>query len=173
MWWGDICLNFAKQELLGLSMIAWRTLNMLVVQREKPLKTLYRYTRNLHMMSSQPLREIKMSVAMNAATRSISRWIRDKRPMGRSVSLGLCPRMNFRMWTRRRKLLPEIPMPISEKNVFPMIEWVCSMLFLFIVCENIDWGEENRISPIPPGQLCSPQHNPLKISAVPYTPRSS
>ena len=115
-------MNFAKQELLGLRMMAWRTLNMLVVQRERPLKTLYRYTRNLHMMSSQPLREIKMSVAMNAATRSISRWIRDKRPMGRSVSLGLCPRMNLRMWKRRRKLLPEIPMPISEKKMCLKLE---------------------------------------------------
>ena len=115
-------MNFAKQELLGLRMMAWRILNMLVVQREKPLKTLYRYTRNLHMMSSQPLQEIKMSVAMTAATSSISRWIRDKRPMGRSVSLGLCPRKNLMIWKRRRKLLPEIPMPISEKKVFLMLE---------------------------------------------------
>lgn len=110
---------------------------------------------------------------MNAMSSSISRWIRDKRPMGRSVSLGLCPRMNFRMWKRRRKLLPEIPMPISEKKVFFMLEWVCSLLFLFIIWENSGWGEKNRISLITPWQLCSPHNILLKTSAPLYTPQTT
>jgi hypothetical protein len=38
--------------------------------------------------------------------------------MDKSVSLGLCPQMNMKVWKRRRQLLAEIPMPISEKKAF-------------------------------------------------------
>lgn len=85
-------------------------------------------------MSSHPCQEIKMSVAVTAMISSISRWIRAKRPMGRSVGLGLCPQKNLRMWKRRRMLLAEIPMPISERRVFLKLELVWSPLFSFILC---------------------------------------
>lgn len=78
-------------------MTAWRILSKLVTQRERLLKNLYKDITNLHVVSSHLLHGIKMSVATKLMAISISRWIRDKRPMGRSVILDLCPRMNLRM----------------------------------------------------------------------------
>lgn len=88
---GDLCLNFARQELLGLRVTAWRILSRLVAQRERVLRNLYKDITNLHVVSSHLLHGIKMSVVTKIKTISISRWIRDKRAMGRSVSLDLCP----------------------------------------------------------------------------------
>lgn len=87
----DFCLNFAKQEVVGLRVTAWRMLSRLVVHRERPLKNLYKNMMNLHMVSSHLHPDRKMS-AMSPRTVSISsRWMRAKSLTGRSVSLGLCP----------------------------------------------------------------------------------
>lgn len=106
-------MNFARQEFLGLRVMAWRMLSMLVAQRERLLRNLYENITNLHVVSLHLFHGIKMSVATKLMTSSISIWIRAKRPMGGTVSLGLWPRMNMKMW-KRRKLLPEIPIPASE-----------------------------------------------------------
>lgn len=121
-------MNFAKQECLGLRVMAWRTLSKQVAQMERPLKNLYKKTRDLHVMSSHPCRDMNISVAMTPTTSSISRWTMAKTPMGMSVSLGLCSRLDMRTWKRRRTLLPEIPMLISEKKVFLMLVVVYSLL---------------------------------------------
>ena len=97
MWCGDLHLNFARQELQGLRVTAWRILSRLVAQRERLLKILYKDITHLHVVSPYLLHSIKMSAATKLMTTSISRWIRDKRPMGRSVGLDFCPRMNLRM----------------------------------------------------------------------------
>ena len=107
-------MNFSKQEFLGLRVTAWRMLSRLVAQRERLLQNLYKDITHLHVVSPHLPHGIKMSVATKLMAISITRWIRDKRPMGRSICLDLCPRMYLKMWKRRRKLLPEIPMPTPE-----------------------------------------------------------
>ena len=97
MWCGDLRLNFARQQLLGLRVTAWRTLSMLVAQRERLLKSLYKDITHLHVVSPHLLHGIKMSAATKLMTISFSRWIRDKSAMGSSVGLDLCPLMNLRM----------------------------------------------------------------------------
>lgn len=96
-------------------MIVWKTLNIQVAQTERLLKNLCKKMNSLHVISSHP-EDIKKSLAICAASSSISRCIRAMRPMGKSVSLGLCPRMNMKIWKRRRQLLAEIPTPISQKK---------------------------------------------------------
>ena len=101
-------------------MMAWKTLNRQVAQTERLLKNLCKKMTSLHVMSSHPPEDVKKSSVIYAASSSITRCIRATKPMGKSVSLGLCPRMNMKVWKRRRQLLAEIPMPISEKKAFLM-----------------------------------------------------
>ena len=104
-------MNFSRQEFLGLRVTAWRMLSRLVAQRERLLQNLYKDITHLHVVSPHLPHGIKMSVATKLMA---IRWIRDKRPTGRSIGLDLCSRMYLRLWKRRRKLLPEIPMPTPE-----------------------------------------------------------
>ena len=101
-------------------MMAWKTLNRQVAQTERLLKNLCKKMTSLHVMSSHPPEDIKKSSVIYAASSSITRCIRAMRPMGKSVSLALCPQMNMKVWKRRRKLLAGITMPISEKKAFLM-----------------------------------------------------
>lgn len=131
---GDLRLNFARQELLGLRVMAWRMVSRLEAQIERLLKYLYENIINLHVVSLHLLQGIKMSVVSKLMVISISMWIRAKRPMGRSVSLDLCPRTSLRMWKRTRKLLPATPIPTSKKMVFLTLVLRDSLLILFILC---------------------------------------
>jgi hypothetical protein len=100
--------------------MAWKTLNRQVAQTERLLKNLCKKMKSLHVISFQPSEDIIKSPVIYDASNSITRYIRAMKPMGNSVTLGLCSRMNMKLWKRRMQLLAEFLMPISEKKAFLM-----------------------------------------------------